>query len=133
MRIHHIGYAVRKMDKAIEAFESLGYTCSGEFVYDGERKVNIQLMVNGEYEIELISPNAQAETCAISNILRKVGNSPYHICYEADNIGKELKELTSKGFKIIAEPKEAPALENRKVAFLYNNYVGIVEIVDSAL
>ena len=44
MRIHHIGYLVKKMDKAVKAFLNLGYTLVQDVVLDDYRQVTICFM-----------------------------------------------------------------------------------------
>ena len=41
MKIHHIGYLVRKMEKAAVAFEALGYVPEGSAVRDEGRGADI--------------------------------------------------------------------------------------------
>lgn len=41
LSIHHIGYLVKKIEKARQAFLSLGYEAEQDIVYDHIRKVNI--------------------------------------------------------------------------------------------
>ena len=47
MRVHHIGYLVKRIDRARAVFETLGFTAADEAVYDEYRDVNIQFMENG--------------------------------------------------------------------------------------
>ena len=41
LKIHHIGYLVKKMEQAKKTFESLGYQVEQDTVYDHIRKVDI--------------------------------------------------------------------------------------------
>ena len=56
MKIHHIGYAVRDIEKSIFEFESIGFEKVGESLDDIQRNVKIQLMKNDTSLIELVSP-----------------------------------------------------------------------------
>lgn len=38
MKVHHVGYAVKKLEKAVEAFERLGYI-SGDITEDTSRNI----------------------------------------------------------------------------------------------
>ena len=53
LKIHHIGYLVKKIDKAKNTFESLGYLTRQDTVYDDIRKVNICFVEKDGYLIEL--------------------------------------------------------------------------------
>ena len=41
MKIHHIGYLVKKIEKAISAFLDLGYIVEKETIYDNYRDIDI--------------------------------------------------------------------------------------------
>ena len=128
MRIHHIGYAVKRIEQAAYEFELLGYTKEGNQVVDKERNIKIQFMSNNNYYIELITPISNS--APIYNMLKKFGNTPYHICYETKNIEETIKNLTYDGYVLIEPIKEAKAINNRRVAFLANKDIGIIELVE---
>ena len=135
MKIHHIGYAVKNMEKAIAAFGKLGYLPEngnrGGVTYDPIRQIDICFMGRDGYRIELVSPASKGEGGdAVSDIIRKVGNSPYHICYETDDLDGTLEKLSHDGFTMFLPPAEAPALEGRRVAFCMNRSIGIVEFLE---
>jgi len=127
MKIHHIGYAVKDLEGSIKEFEKLGYSRVKNKVIDKKRKVIIQFMKNRRHLIELIAPLNKESP--ISNILKKQGNSPYHICYETDNIDYEINKLIDNEFAVITQLSEAPALDNKKVIFLYKRNVGLIELL----
>ena len=41
MNVHHIGYLVKKGEKAAQAFEALGYEREGGWTHDEVRRVDI--------------------------------------------------------------------------------------------
>lgn len=47
MKVHHIGYAVKNLEKAIDDFSSLGYRLVSDIVDDAIRNVRICFMENG--------------------------------------------------------------------------------------
>ena len=55
MQIDHIGYAVKKLDKAISEFQKLGYTFE-EIIDDEDRNLQIVFGENGGYRVELLAP-----------------------------------------------------------------------------
>ena len=128
MKIHHIGYAVKNLEDSIKEFEKLGYKRMKNKVIDKKRKVIIQFVENGEYIVELIAP--LNEESPISNILKNKGNSPYHICYETDMVKNKIEELSNSGFIIITELYEAPAIDDKRVVFLYKRNVGLIELLE---
>ena len=127
MKVHHVGYAVKSIEDARKEFELLGFRCESEAVLDSVRKVRILFMTNDRCRIELIEPNESGNP--IESILKKVGSSPYHICYESEDIESDARLLKEKGFRVISDVSEAPALGNKNVCFLYSKDIGIIELV----
>ncbi|MCL1947573.1 MAG: lactoylglutathione lyase, partial [Chitinivibrionia bacterium] len=70
--------------------------------------------------------------CAVSKIIEKSGVSPYHICYETENIENAINELKKKKYLLLARPVNAVALNDRKICFLYNKEVGLIELTERA-
>ncbi len=128
MKIHHIGYAVKKIEDSINEFKKLGYETIGNKIIDNLRNVIIQFIKNGDYLIELVAPLNKESP--VTNLLKKQGNSPYHICYETHDIKKEIKNLENNGFVLISDLLEAPAINNQKVIFLYKKEIGLLELVE---
>ena len=57
MKIHHIGYLVKNIEKSIEAFTVLGYGLTVESTWDDGREAYICFLENDGYCIELICPS----------------------------------------------------------------------------
>lgn len=129
LRVHHIGYLVKKIDAAILAFINLGYHITQNTVYDDIRKVNICFLEKDNYCIELVSPTS--EDSVVSGLLKKYKNCPYHICYETENFEEDYRSLLESGFISIDAPTPAPALQNRPVVFLTNASMGMIELLKS--
>lgn len=128
MTVHHIGYLVKDIEKAINKFMCLGFKVTSEVVYDSLRKVNICFMQNEGYTIELVSP--ASPDSVVSNLIKQYRNCPYHLCFYSDDFDKEYASLLSHGFTAIGEPQPATAIEDRKVAFFVNASIGIFEMID---
>lgn len=129
LQVHHIGYLVKKIEKAKQTFLTLGYLVEQDTVYDGIRKVNICFLVRDGYRVELVSP--ASEDSVVAGLIRKYKNSPYHICYETADLDAALAELTADGFIAIDTPTPAPALGGRDVVFLTNPSMGMIELLRS--
>ena len=127
LKVHHIGYLVKKIDAAIRDFQNLGYQLLQETVYDDIRKVNICFLQKDGYCIELVSP--ASETSVVSGLMKKYKNSPYHICYETEDFEKDYMTLVSGGFTAIDELTPAPALQNKEVVFLMSPFMGMIELI----
>ena len=129
LKIHHIGYLVKKIEAATRTFEALGYQLVQSIVYDDIRKVNICFMTKDGCCIELVSPTT--EDSVVSGLMKKYKNCPYHICYETNNFEQDYQELQENGFISIDVPTPAPALQGRDVVFLTNASVGMIELLRS--
>lgn len=127
LKIHHIGYLVKKIENAKKTFEALGYRVEQDTVYDDIRKVNICFLIKDGYRVELVSP-ASADS-VVSGLMKKYKNTPYHICYEAADPEAAYRELTENGFAAIDTPTPAPALGDCKVVFLTSPVIGMIELI----
>jgi len=127
MKIHHVGYAVKNIDKALDEFLLLGFKILSKQL-DEARNINIIFIEKDNYIIELISPQNVASP--INKILTKNGPIPYHLCYESSEFQKDLEYLVTLGWVVIEKPKKAIAIDNSLVAFLYSKHIGIVEILE---
>lgn len=128
MKIHHIGYLVKKIDKALETFLDLGYQIIQETIYDEYRGIYICFLERDGYVIELVSPASVKSV--VSGLLTKTGNSPYHICYEVSDMEEEIQKLRKLHYVICSEPHEAVACSNRKVCFLVHPHMGMIELLE---
>ena len=127
MKVHHIGYAVKDIEKAILDFEFLGYNFN-KIVYDELRGIKIVFGYNKPYCVELISP--LTEKNPINKILKVSGAQPYHICYEVSNLEYEINNLRKNKWIVVQKSTIAIAIENRNVVFLYNKNIGLIELVE---
>jgi methylmalonyl-CoA/ethylmalonyl-CoA epimerase len=129
MKIHHIGYLAKKMDKSLAEFSRLGYRTEKEPAYDDVRDVNIAFVVNGEYSVELIEP-ASADS-PMAPLLSRFKNTPYHICYEVEDLDAAADELTAGGYTTLQPPAPAPCIDGRRVVFLLHKAMGIIELLEA--
>lgn len=127
LKVHHIGYLVKKIDAAIRSFQSLGYRITQDTIYDDIRKVDICFLEKDGYRIELVSP--ASEDSVVSGLMKKYKNSPYHICYETENFEQDYMTLVSDGFTAIDTLTPAPALQNKEVVFLMSPFMGMIELI----
>ena len=127
MRIDHIGYAVKNIERAKKSMEALGYVF-GETIEDEARKVSIAFGELDGYRVELVAPNG--EETPVDLHLSKIGPSPYHICYKSEDIESDIEALKKARFKVSVPLAPAVAFGGKRVAFLYSLSVGMIEIVE---
>lgn len=127
MKIHHVGYLVKKLEKALKAFYDLGYVMTQEVVLDEYRQARICFLEKDGYVIELVSP--VSKDSVVANLMKKMGSTPYHICYETENLQAKSLELESQGYVLCSEAHEAVAFDNREVCFYVHPYMGMIELL----
>lgn len=127
MQPHHVGYLVKDIPKAVHEFEQIGYQVETETIYDAFRDIDICFVTNGALKVELVKP--KSEQSVVYNLAKKLGVTPYHICYIVDDVKRVGNELRDKGYVPMGIPQHAPALNDVMAAFFYNKQLGIVEII----
>ena len=127
MRIDHIGYAVKNIDKAKNSMEALGYTFEPT-VEDEDRNIFIAFGELDGYRVELIAPIG--DESPVDMYLSKIGSTPYHICYKSNDIEADIEKLRNSRFKVSIPLAPAVAFNNKRVVFLYSLSVGLIEIVE---
>ena len=118
MRLHHVAYTTKNLDKkAASLARLLGFTPTAEPVVDPVQQVRIQFMDMGDGSLmELMEPHG--DTSPVAGHLKK-GGGLYHCCFEVDDLEATLDRLRATGeAMIVCEPVPAPAIDNRRVAFV---------------
>ena len=128
MKVHHIGYAVSNISESLDVFLKLDYEIVQHAVKDEKRHVEIAFVRNDQFLVELISPLDSKSP--IINYLNKIGNTPYHICYEVEDIDEKLNDLKKSKFRVVEKPSKAIAINNQRVAFMYNPKYGLLELLE---
>ena len=129
MRIDHIGYAVKRIDRAQKDFESLGFVF-GPVIDDADRNVKIAFGEKDGYRLELVCPLDKKQESPVDQYLSNVVGTPYHICYQSNNFDSEIESLEKQGFKVIIEPQPAVAFGGKRVVFMMNLGMVLMEIVE---
>lgn len=128
MKIDHIGYAVKRIDRALRAFEKLGFVFE-PVIDDTNRNVKLAFGEKDGYRIELVCPLDYKQASPVDPYLSNVVGTPYHICYQSDDLDKDVKQLERQGYKVVIEQRPAVAFGNRRVVFMMNIGFGLMEIV----
>lgn len=119
LRVHHIGIIVRDMEKSIDIYKKLGYSCDGQMVIDVIQNNQIVFMESLDeiQKIELISPLDKKSS------VYNFRDGYHHICYDVSRYPDFLERFKEmKIGKIFTAPMAAPAINGSKVVFalLYN-------------
>ena len=66
----------------------------------------------------------------MQKMLTKRGVTPYHMCYEVEDIDKEYGELIANNWTALFMPVKAPAFDNRRICYFWNSEIGFIELVN---
>ena len=129
LTFHHIGIACRDIAKTQAFYLQMGYTPS-PIVEDPLQHVRISFLEkDGAPQLELLEP--LDEINPVARTLATVGVSPYHMCYEVQDIEAAIADLRRQRFLLVNGPVPACAMENRRIAFLYQKNNGLIELVEA--
>ncbi len=129
MSFHHVGIAVQNINEAICAYEALGYSRTSEVIQDPIQKVQLCFLDKVESPtLELVA--AVSSESPVTNILAKSGPTPYHNCFEVDDVAESVASLKEHGYRRLSSIVPAIAFGNRKICFLYHKEVGLIELLE---
>jgi methylmalonyl-CoA/ethylmalonyl-CoA epimerase len=132
MRFHHVGIAVKNINESINAYEALGYSKTSEIIHDPIQKVQLCFLDKVESPtLELVA--AVSSESPVNNILAKSGPTPYHNCFEVDDISESVARLKQHGYRRLSAIVPAIAFGNRKICFLYHKELGLIELLEKTL
>ena len=96
----------------------------------GSQKVNVCFLKTNNVFIELIEP--EEENSTISSFIAN-GGGFHHLCFEVDNIQKEIETMVKNGARVIVEPVKG--FDDRLIAFLLlnmkNTNCNLIELVET--
>jgi methylmalonyl-CoA/ethylmalonyl-CoA epimerase len=131
MNVHHVAYLTKNIErKADELCRLWSAKRLGEPVIDPGQGARILFLDLGGTRLELIEPWGDD-----SPIATRVKKSPglYHLCFEVDDLEATLAGLeAAEEATVIKPPQPAPAIENRRVAFVVTTSNDLVEFVERA-
>jgi len=98
-RIHHIGVVVPNLEEAYRFWrDTLGLEFTKSATIE-EQGVKAALLKVGDSEIELLEPLSPDN--GVGKFLARRGGGLHHLCFETDNVGRELQDARSKGLPLI--------------------------------
>ncbi len=107
-KIHHVGLVVRDADEALKFWrDALGLEVTEDRVIDDQGVRGVLLKI-GNSEVELLEPTR--DDTGVARYLETRGEGMHHLCFESDDVAKELQTAASKGIELIDEtPREGLA------------------------
>ena len=114
-KIHHVGVVVPNLDEAMILWrDTLGLRLTRSMVVQ-DQGVKAALLQAGETEIELLEPINPEN--GVGKFLAKRGGGLHHVCFETEDVARELEDAKSKGIQVI-DQKPRPGLAGM-ICFLH--------------
>jgi len=123
-KLDHIGIAVEDIEKAVEAYERLGFTVESVDEMPGFG-VRVAFLPMESGNVELVQPVKDDSTMA--KYLEKKGEGIHHLCFEVHDIQAELARLEAAGVELVDKVPRQGA-HGTLVAFLHPKSTGGVLI-----
>jgi methylmalonyl-CoA/ethylmalonyl-CoA epimerase len=133
MRFHHIGYAVANIDRFVEDFfvPVFAPLSIGHKISDAIQRVTICFArMQGDTLIELVEP--LGADSPVNSIISSCRGGVYHLCYEVEDLDRELARLRQKRCMPVGKPVPAAAFNGRRIVFLLTPQRDLIELVEKA-
>jgi len=119
-RISEIGVAVRDIGKSGKMLVDIFGAKSGEIFTSKEYNMKAEMFRVGNVEFELMEP--MGDKGLISDFIRRQGEGLHHIAFQVDDIVKTIREMKSRGFRVIYE--DPVVVDRFKATFLHPSSFG---------
>jgi len=114
-RVDHVSIVVSNLDEGLKIYENLLGIKASHIETVADQGIKAAMIVVGDVEIELIEPISPDS--AVAKFLEKKGEGVHHICFEVDDVDKELESLAARGVNLI--DKQGRKGLAGKIAFLH--------------
>jgi methylmalonyl-CoA/ethylmalonyl-CoA epimerase len=123
---HHLGIATRSIENCVSIYSKLGYSISDIRVEPSQNVKICFLSKEGGPLLELVEP--QNNDSPVSNIVKNSGTTPYHTCYQVENLQESLDELEELNFSVLFEPLKSEAMDEGLFCYLFSAEIGLIEL-----
>jgi len=130
MKLHHIGIVVKNIQESLgELGKFLDFKETSIPIEVKSQKVNVCFLKTSDVYIELIEP---IENDSPVKTFSESGGGFHHLCFEVEDIFKEIKRMVDDGARVIVEPTKG--FEDRLIAFvllnLKNTNCNLIELAE---
>ena len=117
MKLHHIGIIVKNIQTSLgELSRYLEFEKISIPMLVESQRVNVCFLKTSDIYIELIEPIGNDSPV---KKISESGGGFHHLCFEVDDIVKEIKKMKDNGGRVIVEPVEG--FEGRLISFILLN------------
>ena len=130
MKLHHIGIVVKNIQESLgELGKFLDFKETSIPIEVKSQKVNVCFLKTSDVYIELIEP---IENDSPVKTFSESGGGFHHLCFEVEDIFKEIKRMADDGARVIVEPTKG--FEDRLIEFVLlnikNTYCNLIELAE---
>lgn len=130
LKFHHIGIATKSIEKCAAVYSKLGYTMS-DIKEEPTQHVRITFLHKMDSPtLELVQP--LLADSPISRIVIQSGTTPYHTCYEVEDIYESIDKLEDLNFRPLFEPIKSETMDDGLFCYLFSVEIGLVELYQPA-
>jgi methylmalonyl-CoA/ethylmalonyl-CoA epimerase len=99
LRIHHVGVAVRSIERALRYYvDVFGFRRITETIDVDPEHVKVCFLEDRDgVRIELVE--GVGDESPVRELLRRPGAGTYHICYQVSDLERAVRELKERGFR----------------------------------
>jgi len=116
-KISHVAFAVANLDRACEFYRDvMGAEIVGRKIVPEQKAEVAFVRLPGTAKLELLAPTS--DDSPVGRFLAKHGPGIHHICFEVDDLKRQLESLADHGVKLV-DTKPRRGAEGDQIAFLH--------------
>ena len=115
-KLEHIGIAVKNLDESNQLFAKLLGKAHYKIEEVESEGVRTSFFEVGGIKIELLE--ATRPDSPIARFVEKKGEGLHHLAFGTDHIDKDMKDLSTKGFALLADQPK-PGADNKMIVFMH--------------
>tara|TARA_B100000029_G_scaffold367069_1_gene360498 strand:+ start:1142 stop:1543 length:402 start_codon:yes stop_codon:yes gene_type:complete len=117
MKLHHVGIVVKNIEESFgEIAKFLQFNETTLPIEVKSQNVNVCFLKTSDVYLELIEPISNKSPV---KKFSEIGGGFHHLCFEVEDVKKEIKRMEKDGARVIVEP--TIGFEGRIIAFLLLN------------
>ena len=128
---HHVGFVVASIDAAIQGVaKSVDAEWDGEITHDPLQYVRVAFLRPKHAVdplVELVEP--AGEKSPVLAFLKR-GGGLHHLCYEVDQLDRQLETSRAGGGLVVRPPLPAVAFGGRRIAWFYTKEKLLIEYLE---
>jgi methylmalonyl-CoA/ethylmalonyl-CoA epimerase len=129
--LHHVGYVVTSIAESIDRWRDAISAISTSVPFDDPiqraRVIFLDLPPDGGVKLELIEPLGSGSPVASFD---QKGGGLHHLCFEVDDLEKQISNMKSQKAMLIRKPQPATAFQGRRIAWMQTRERLLVEYLE---